>query len=267
MPPLISTKASPPRSCVVIPARFASTRLPGKMLLRETGQTLLQHTYDQASQAKLPGEVCVATDHEEIAREVRKFGGRALLTDPGLRSGTDRVAAAAQFLPDMEIFVNVQGDEPEIPPEAIDLVIATLASDPRADMATVAAPIHRREVLEDPACVKVVCDQQGRALYFSRSPIPFVREWREELLRGESSPFQLHLGLYAYRRRFLEDFAALPPSPLEELEKLEQLRVLHAGHAIQVATLPEAHVGIDTPEDYQAFVARHRASQSSRKSA
>ena len=159
-------------------------------------------------------------------------------------------------MPDVDIFVNVQGDEPEISAAAIDRVVGMLETQPAVAMATLATPIRRREQLEDPACVKVVCDHRGRAMYFSRSPIPHARQWDDTLLASDPPHFLQHVGLYAYRRDFLLEMASLPPSPLEELEKLEQLRVLSAGHAIQVSVIDEPTVGIDTIRDYRAFVSR-----------
>jgi 3-deoxy-manno-octulosonate cytidylyltransferase (CMP-KDO synthetase) len=246
-------------SYIIIPARLASTRLPRKLLLRETGKTLIQHTYEAASRATRPSGICVATDHDEILSEVRSFGGEAWLTSPNCASGTDRVAEIARGLDDVDIVVNVQGDEPELSGESIDAVIRLLEEQPEVDMATLATPIREREKLLDPACVKVVFDGRGRAMYFSRSPIPHAREWHDGLLTEEPPHFYQHIGLYAYRREFLLQLAEMPPSPLEQLEKLEQLRVLEAGYAIAVAVVGEATLGIDTPHDYRAFVRRQRA--------
>ncbi|MEX2187952.1 MAG: 3-deoxy-manno-octulosonate cytidylyltransferase [Pirellulales bacterium] len=243
-------------SFVVIPARLASTRLPRKLLLAETGKPLIQHTYEAARRATRPFDLCVATDSDEIARVVRGFGGKAVMTGANLASGTDRVAAVARDLVDIDIVVNVQGDEPELSGDAIDEVIGLLESDPTAAMATLATPIRDRGKLEDPACVKVVFDAAGRAMYFSRATIPHAREWRDELLAEEPPRFFQHLGLYAYRRDFLLALAKLPRSPLEQLENLEQLRVLEAGHTILVSAVDEPSIGIDTPEDYRQFVQR-----------
>jgi 3-deoxy-manno-octulosonate cytidylyltransferase (CMP-KDO synthetase) len=162
-------------------------------------------------------------------------------------------------MPDIDIFVNVQGDEPEISGAAIDLAIDMLQQHPTAVMATLATPIRSRRQLEDPACVKVVCTASGAALYFSRSPIPHARQWDDSLLAADPPYFLQHVGLYAYRRSFLLTIAALPPSPLEQIEKLEQLRVLAAGHTILVSVIAEPTIGIDTPEDYRAFVSRARS--------
>jgi 3-deoxy-manno-octulosonate cytidylyltransferase (CMP-KDO synthetase) len=246
-------------SLIVIPARLASSRLPRKMLLRETGKSLIQHTFEAASRATRASGVCVATDHDEILTEVRGFGGQVEMTSESCASGTDRVAEIARRRPDVDIFVNVQGDEPELSGHSVDLVVDLLERDPRLQMSTLATPIRRREQLMDPACVKVVFDSRGRALYFSRCPIPFVRDWRDELLTENPPNFYQHVGLYAYRRDFLLQIAQLPPARIETLEKLEQLRVLDAGHAIAVGVVDEPTVGIDTPEDYAAFVQRSMA--------
>jgi len=245
-------------SYVVIPARLASTRLPRKLLLKQTGKSLIQHTYEAAQRARRPAGICVATDHLKIFEEVRSFGGRAEMTDPRAASGTDRVAEVARGLDDVDIVVNVQGDEPEISGDAIDLAIGLLERNPQAVMATLATPIRRREQLEDPACVKVVFDHSGRAVYFSRSPIPHPREWDDRLLSADPPHFHQHIGLYAYRRDFLLRLTEMPPSKLERIERLEQLRVLEAGYSILVGVVDEPTIGIDTPEDYRAFVERHR---------
>ncbi len=251
--------ASPPLhmpSQIIIPARLASTRLPRKLLLAETGKPLIQHTYEAARTAKRPAGICVATDHEEILRAVRAFGGRAEMTDPRAASGTDRVAEVARRMPDADIIVNVQGDEPEIAGGSIDLAIELLETNPAAVMSTLATPIRSRRQLEDPACVKVVFDCAGRALYFSRSPIPHAREWSDDMLAADPPHFYQHVGLYTYRRAFLLMLANMPPSSLEQIEKLEQLRVLQAGYDILVGVVDEPTFGIDTPEDYAAFVAK-----------
>ena len=243
-------------SHIIIPARLASTRLPRKLLLRQTGKSLIQHTYEAACRAERPSGICVATDHVEIFDEVRSFGGRAEMTDPEAPSGTDRVAQLARRLTDVDIVVNVQGDEPELSGESIDLAIRLLEENPEAVMSTLATPIRSRRLLEDPACVKVVFDAHGRALYFSRSPIPHPREFSDDLLRADPPRFHQHVGLYAYRREFLLRLAEMAPSELEKIERLEQLRVLEAGYHILVGVVDEPTFGIDTPEDYRAFVQR-----------
>jgi len=246
-------------SFVVIPARLASTRLPRKLLLRETGKPLIEHTYEAARRATRPAGVCVATDHAEIYGAVRSFGGRAEMTSPEAASGTDRVAEVARRLTDVDIVVNLQGDEPELAGPSIDLAVRLLEEAPDAVMSTLATPIRSRRQLEDPACVKVVFDSSGRAMYFSRSPIPHVRNGDDRLLDADPPHFYQHIGLYAYRREFLLQLSQIPQSSLERLEKLEQLRVLDAGYSILVGVVPEVTSGIDTPEDYRRFVERCRS--------
>jgi len=244
------------RSVVVIPARLASTRLPQKMLLNKTGKPLIQHTYEAALKARRPSTVFVATDHDDVYQAVKAFGGNVVMTSAEARSGTDRVAEVAAQMADTEILVNVQGDEPEISASAIDQVISLLDQNPQAVMSTLATPIRSKSQLLDPACVKVVFDNQHRALYFSRSPIPHAREWRDELLTDQPPNFFQHLGVYAYRRDFLLQLARLPASSAEKLESLEQLRVLAAGYSILVGTVVHHGTGIDTWDDYWAFVSR-----------
>ncbi|VAX41203.1 3-deoxy-manno-octulosonate cytidylyltransferase [hydrothermal vent metagenome] len=241
----------------VIPARLQSTRLPRKLLLNETGKPLIQYTWEAAKQASLLDEVIVATDSEEIAKAVRQFGGRAELTGDH-PSGTDRIAeVVTRCCAEAEIVVNIQGDEPEIEPEYIDSLASALLDFPHREMTTLATPIRDIQTLEDHSCVKLVRAIDGNGLYFSRSPIPHVRDISPaSLLKEKSSPWLLHLGLYAYRKKTLLQLTQLPPSPLEELEKLEQLRALEAGIQIQVEIVPHSTVGIDTPEDYAAFVKR-----------
>ena len=258
MSPQLAARRLKCSSYVVIPARFHSTRLPGKMLLRETGKSLIRHTFDAARAAHRPLGVCVATDHEEIAAEVRSFGGKVWMTDPDAASGTDRVAELARLsaFADIDVVINLQGDEPEISGEAIDLAVELLERDPQAVMSTLATPIRTREQLNDPACVKVVFDALGRATYFSRAAIPHARDWNDALLTAEPAVFHQHIGLYAYRRDFLLRLAELPPCSAEQVEKLEQLRVINAGYSIQVGVINEPTAGIDTPDDYRAFVRR-----------
>lgn len=240
------------RTAIIIPARYASSRLPGKPLLRATGKYLIQHVYEQALQARCAADVVVATDDQQILSAVRSFGGRALMTCADHASGTDRVAEAAAQL-DADLIVNLQGDEPLVNPDSLDYVAELLERNRQADMATLAVPLSSAEQWRNPNCVKVVIGDCGQALYFSRSPIPHVRDGEPDF---RCQPFQFfqHLGLYAYRRQFLLQLATLPPSPLEEIEKLEQLRVLALGRRIQVGVVREHAIGVDTPEDYRRFV-------------
>lgn len=226
------------------------------MLLSETGQSLIHHTWQAASSSKLANHVVVAADHPEIVAAVQHFGGTAMPTDPHHPSGTDRVAEIAREFPEFEIIVNVQGDEPELPGADIDLAISLLKTDPQLQMATLATPIRDRTRLDDPNCVKVVTDQAGRAMYFSRSPIPHPRAWDESLLTAPIPNFLQHIGLYAYRRDFLLTIPTLEKPEIEKIESLEQLRVLHAGIEIHVGLVESAVAGIDTAADYAAFVRR-----------
>jgi 3-deoxy-manno-octulosonate cytidylyltransferase (CMP-KDO synthetase) len=229
------------------------------MLLRDTGKTVLEHTYEAACRCQRPELVLVATDDADIAAEVRRFGGRVVMTSPECPSGTDRVAEAVRDLPRADVIVNLQGDEPEADPRAIDRLFELLEQHSAAAMATLATPIRERAKLDDPACVKVTFDYAGRAMYFSRSVIPHAREWSDELLAARPPVFYQHLGIYAYRRPLLMQMPQWPVGRLEQIEKLEQLRVLENGAAILVAVTEHATRGIDTPEDYAAFVARRRA--------
>jgi 3-deoxy-manno-octulosonate cytidylyltransferase (CMP-KDO synthetase) len=243
---------------VIIPARYASSRLPAKPLLRATGKYLIQHVYERACESKA-NAVIVATDDERILDAVRSFGGRAVMTQAEHPSGTDRVAEVARSL-SHDIIVNLQGDEPMLEPATLDLVADLLRKDPQASMATLGVPIQSVEQWRDPNCVKLVRDVYGRALYFSRSPIPFARDADPDFQKYPGV-FLQHLGLYAYRRNFLLDLATWPPAPLEEIEKLEQLRVLSLGQRIQVGVVAQASRGIDTPADYERFLADYRRLQ------
>jgi 3-deoxy-manno-octulosonate cytidylyltransferase (CMP-KDO synthetase) len=242
---------------IVIPARLASTRLPEKLLLSVGGKSILQHTYESASKSSVAAGVIVAVDDPRLAAAVDSFGGNVRLTSPSCQSGTDRVAEIAQEMSDVEIFVNVQGDEPEIDPAAIDLVAQTLIDHPEADIVTVAKPIRDAETLVNPNCVKVVIGNDRRAIYFSRSVVPYARDGiTPGLLQQESPLYWHHVGLYAYRRDFLLWFAQEPPAALENVEKLEQLRALSAGRHIVVARVETAAAGIDTLDDFNAFALR-----------
>jgi len=256
----------------LIPARLQSTRLPRKLLLNETGKPLIQYVWEAARSTPSLDDVIVATDSDEIAAAVRGFGGRAEMTGEH-PSGTDRIAEVVRrCCEDADVVVNLQGDEPELDPAHIDLLVETLRQHPQDEMATLATPLRSAADVRDPNCVKVVRAADGRALYFSRSMIPFIRGMEPEslldarakpqaaagsglsTLDSRLSPWLLHLGIYAYRREFLLRLTALPPSPLEQLEKLEQLRALESGATIRVAVAANAGIGIDTPEDYARFV-------------
>jgi 3-deoxy-manno-octulosonate cytidylyltransferase (CMP-KDO synthetase) len=250
------------KTAIVIPARYGSSRLPGKPLLRQTGKYLVQHVYERARQARRADEVIIATDDPRVVAAVEGFGGKAAWTRRDHPSGTDRVAEVARDL-DADVLINLQGDEPLIDPASLDLLPELLERDPAADVATLAVPITSAARWQDPNCVKVVRDAAGRALYFSRSPIPFVRDGQPDF-RAEPPLFLQHLGLYAYRRCFLLQLAAAPPEPLEQLEKLEQLRVLALGCHFHVGLVREAPIGVDTYADYEGFVRAYRHSQTAR---
>lgn len=236
------------RVIVVVPARRASTRLPNKLLLAESGQPLLAHTLQQCLAAKLPNQVIAAVDDPDLAQAARAAGAKAVLTDPDLPSGTDRMWAAAQSYPDAEFLVNVQGDEAEIEPAAIDAVCQALLEG--ADAVTLSAPLAA-DACADPAAVKVVTALNGNALYFSRAAIPHPRN-------PSGSPARLHVGVYGYRRKTLQSFASWAPTPLEQTESLEQLRLLEHGVALRVLEWSRAFAGIDTRSDYDAFLERRR---------
>lgn len=248
---------------VVIPARYASVRFPAKMLASETGRPMVQHVHEAASGARCVapgsgGQVVVATDDERIERAVRAFGGRVVMTSPDHPNGSSRIAETADVLelPDDAIVVNAQGDEPELDPRLIDVCVHALCESD-APMATVASPLARGDDPADPNMVKVVRRANGTALYFSRALIPFDRDRTGS---RDAAPLK-HIGLYAYRRPFLRAYVALSETSLERVEKLEQLRVLEHGHAIAVGIAPSNQSGIDTPEQYAAFVARWRRAQ------
>ncbi len=245
------------RCVVIIPARYASSRFPGKPLVSIAGRPMIQHVYERACQARLVDEVLVATDDQRILQAVQACGGKAVLTSASHPSGTDRVAEVAASLA-CDIVVNVQGDEPCIAPEAIDALLQPLRQEPALRMSTLARPLQDVHELLTPNVVKVVVDGDSNALYFSRAPIPYHRSaWPQapQLLAQAGAMPSIppgciaHAGLYAYRREFLLALAQLPPTPLEQVEQLEQLRVLEHGYRIRVVRTTYVSLGVDTPED------------------
>jgi len=243
----------------IIPARFGSTRLPGKPLSDIHGKPMIQHVWERVRRAKVLDRVCVATDDERIALVVRGFGGEVIMTSPAHLSGTDRLAEAARGM-DVNLIVDVQGDEPMMNPAGIERAVEAMIADASLPISTLSVPIRSQEEMLDPSVVKVVVDAGGNALYFSRSPIPYARTSRSAgstpaaaaaaAVRGSLA--RRHLGLYAYRREALARFASLPPSPLEQAEGLEQLRALHHGMRIRVVEMEgETGVAVDTPEDLE----------------
>ena len=232
------------KSIGVIAARFASTRFPGKMLALIDGKSMIEHVWERAKRARELNAVIIAADDTRIMNVVSNFGGTAVMTDPNLASGSDRVAAVIKVL-DCDCVVNIQGDEPLLEPVLIDQLIRALEKNPDLGVATPIQEIKNASELADPNVVKVVIDQRGRALYFSRSPIPFQRE----PARTVELKFYRHLGMYAFRRKFLLEFCTWPKSMLESVEKLEQLRILEAGHVIQTVLTEFDSVGVDVPAD------------------
>ena len=236
--------ATPPRVVVVIPARFDSSRLPGKPLADIAGRPMIEHVYRRAAAARLVDAVVVATDDARVAAAVEAFGGIARLTRSSHRTGTDRIAEVAADLT-CDVIVNVQGDEPLLEPAVIDQVVEPLTADPAIDMTTACCAIRDPADHLNPNVVKVVLDLKGRALYFSRAAIPH----RRDLRHPPEAPVLKHIGIYGYRRRFLLAFAALPPTPLEMSESLEQLRAIEHRHQIRTVETRYDSIGVDTPED------------------
>jgi len=249
----------------VIPARYGSTRFAAKMLADRTGRPLVQHVYEQAARARRITRTIIATDDPRIMEAVTRFGGEAVMTSADHQSGTDRVAEVAAGQHDT-IVLNVQGDEPEMDPDNIDRLVALLESDAGCRIGTVAVPFPDDRPDSgsgspaDPNCVKVVCDARGRALYFSRALIPFPRDTAGRPPRV--GDWLLHLGIYGFRRDTLLELARLKPSRIEQVERLEQLRWLENGYSVSVAIGSRPSAGIDTPDDYEAFVNRWRAAGS-----
>ena len=267
----------------VIPARYSSTRFAGKVLAKDTGKFLIQHTYERACLAKLPEKVIIAADDEKVVAAAETFGAECVLTSPDHQSGTDRIAEAVADM-DVEIIVNLQGDEPEIDPNNIDYLAKMLMDNPDCPMATLAAEFQTAEQVSDPNIVKAIvsscgvrdayCKKEkmdsrlrgndktqyeiGRAIYFSRSPIPYDREKSGV---GDVRQYLRHIGIYAYRKKFLLEITALPQTPLEKIEKLEQLRAIENGYSILVGKVKHTCDGIDTPEQYAEFVKRYKIVQ------
>lgn len=228
----------------VIPARYASTRLPGKPLADIAGKPMIQRVYEQVSKATVPDVVIVATDDQRVAEVVTEFGGTVVMTKADHLTGTDRLAEVAQLRPDIDVIINVQGDEPLIEASLIDELSALFTETSQLQMATVGAPLQESEY-DEPSAVKVICNLKGEAMYFSRSLIPYPRN-------AFVNPPLKHIGIYAYTRDFLLEFAQLAPTPAELTESLEQLRALENGVAIRVIKTEARFVGVDTPEDLAA---------------
>lgn len=243
------TSENRPNVTAIIPARMASQRFPGKVIAPLAGKPLVWHVFDRTRQASLVGDVIVAIDDPKIAEALEPLGVPCVMTRPDHPSGTDRIAEVAAGL-DADIIVNVQGDEALIEPATIDATIQPLLDDPSLPMATVCHTIRDAEAVLNPNVVKVVTDTHGRALYFSRSPIPYDRDSGGGI--GHPEMYRQHVGLYVMRRAFLLEFAAWEPTPLERLERLEQLRALEHGYPIAVVETEYESIGVDTPEELAA---------------
>ncbi len=242
--------STPRRTVAIIPARFASQRLPGKPLAEIHGKPMICHVVERTARARLVSDVLVATDDQRIADAVQGCGGRAVMTPASLQSGTDRIAWVARTLDDAELVVNVQGDEPLIPPEMIDQAICPLLEDDRLVAGTLVKRIQSTEELLNPSLPKVVLDANGFCLYFSRSPIPFGRDLPQTEWMEHQRYFR-HIGLYVFRRTFLLEYASWPQTPLEKAEKLEQLRILEHGERIRAVVTDLDSIAVDTPADLE----------------
>lgn len=228
----------------VIPSRIGSTRLPRKPLLDIQGKPMIQWVYENASRCKALTKVIVATDSDEIANIIKKFGGNVEMTDPTLETGSDRVATVAEKYPDMDVVINLQGDEPFIKPHMLEQLVAPYLAGEKPEMTTLAYPLDMKSKYTDPGAVKVITDLHHNAIYFSRSPIPYFRTQTE-------APVYHHMGLYAFRRDFLMHYKTLAQTPLEKAERLEQLRVIENGFKIRVCLTEEKTLEINTPEEFE----------------
>jgi 3-deoxy-manno-octulosonate cytidylyltransferase (CMP-KDO synthetase) len=235
----------------IIPARFASSRLMGKPLADIGGKPMIQHTYESSKTSRLLHEVIIATDDERVAEISRNFGAKVFVTPKDIATGSDRIAYVAKQLPEAEIVVNIQGDEPFIQGIMIDQAIEPLVFDLSVNVSTLAKKIQTVDELKSPAVTKVVFDYNNFALYFSRSPIPYVRDAKTMFDHISKAEIYKHIGLYVYRRDYLIRFSSLAPTDLEQIEKLEQLRMLENGFKIKVVVTTHENLAVDTPEDLE----------------
>lgn len=229
----------------VIPSRMQSTRLPKKPLALIQGKPMIQRVYENAARCKILSDVIVATDHQDIANIIQKINGKVIFTDPNLPTGSDRCAVIAKQFPEMDIVINLQGDEPFMRPSMLEKLVEPWLSGESPDMTTLAYPLDLEKNYHSPAVVKVITDQNNNAIYFSRSPIPYFRQPTEV-------PVYNHVGLYAFRREFLLKYTTLTPTPLEKAEALEQLRALEHGYKIRVCITEGKTLEINTPEELAA---------------
>lgn len=250
------------KTIAIIPARYSSTRLPGKLIKDEakkyTGKFLIEHVYERVREAKNVQDILIATDDKRIYEVVSKFGGQVKMTSANHKSGTDRIAEIAHDL-DADFIVNVQGDEPDVKGEMIDDLINIMYTEKETDICTLANEIKSSEEYTDPNVVKVVLDKDGYAMYFSRASIPHIRD-KSNGTEFTAFPILKHLGIYIYRRDFLLGFSNLAIPKIEDAEKLEQLRALSSGHKIKVVITPFTCEGVDTPDDFERFLDRYRIS-------
>ncbi len=248
------------KTVAIIPARYASTRLPGKLIKSEakeyTGKFLIEHVYEKVKEAKTIQEIFIATDDERISNVVDRFGGCVKMTSTNHKSGTDRVAEATSNL-DADFIVNVQGDEPDIRGDMIDDLVRVMHAEKEAVVCTLANEIKSMDEFTDPNVVKVVLDKNSYAMYFSRASIPYIRD-KDNNSNPTSLPLLRHLGIYIYRKDFLLAFSNLPVPTIEGAEKLEQLRILSNGYKIKVVITPYVCEGVDTLDDFKRFLAKYR---------
>jgi 3-deoxy-manno-octulosonate cytidylyltransferase (CMP-KDO synthetase) len=235
----------------IIPARFASTRLMGKPLAKIGGKPMIQHTYESAKKSRILNDVIIAVDDQKLYDVIAGFGGKVKMTSNEIKTGSDRIAAVAADFPDADIIVNIQGDEPFIPGMMIDEAIEPHLFDRKVEISTLVKKISSVEELKSPNVVKVVFDYNNYALYFSRSPIPYVRDAKTNLERVRTGEVYKHIGLYVYKREALFKFTSLKPTDLEQIEKLEQLRMLENGMRIKVVETEYESFSVDTPEDLE----------------
>ncbi len=236
------------KTAIIIPARYSSTRLPAKPLLLVKNKPIIQYVWEAAKKSKLQEAVIVATDDLRIKEAVDRFGGVCEMTDKNHKCGSDRIAEIASRHPEFQYILNLQGDEPQITPEVIDLAIKTLQDDETADISTLVRQISSKEQINNPNCVKCVFDNNNNALYFSRCPIPYERNSNE-------ANYYAHIGIYCYKRQSLEKLTKLEQADIEKQESLEQLRALKNGMKIKIAITNLNPTGIDTKEDYEKFKA------------
>ncbi len=234
------------KTVIVIPARYASTRLPGKPLLKVNNKPIIQYVYEAAQKSKLADSIIVATDDDRIVEAVKKFGGSVEMTSAEHKCGSDRITEVIQRHPEFDYVLNLQGDEPQITPNIIDKTISALIENDDTDISTLVREITSKEQINNPNCVKCVFDNNNNALYFSRCPIPYERNENQ-------APYYAHIGIYGYKKESLIKMTKLPQSVLEKQESLEQLRALQNGMKIKIAIVGLNPVGIDTIEDYEKF--------------